>query len=145
MNVLEMGEGVIKNHAPLIQRVSTIADSLFRGANIVLRDAADTSPLPPRARVVTLARGDEPQLLRNGPNHVTITYRDPNSESALSKVIAAMARPEDPLAADPESLSIFALGDRLAASDIPVLINGPTGTGKEVLARFIEGRLPPER
>ncbi|MCB2075563.1 MAG: sigma-54-dependent Fis family transcriptional regulator [Novosphingobium sp.] len=140
MNVLEMGEGVIKNHAPLIQRVSTIADSLFRGANIVLRDAADTSPLPPRARVVTLARGDEPQLLRNGPNHVTITYRDPNSESALSKVIAAMARPEDPLAADPESLSIFALGDRLAASDIPVLINGPTGTGKEVLARFIHAR-----
>jgi two-component system response regulator FlrC len=47
-----------------------------------------------------------------------------------------------PIAADTESLSVLALADRLAASDIPVLINGPTGTGKEVLSRFIHNRSP---
>jgi two-component system response regulator FlrC len=47
-----------------------------------------------------------------------------------------------PIAADPETLSILALADRLAASEIPVLINGPTGTGKEVLSRFIHARSP---
>ena len=46
------------------------------------------------------------------------------------------------IAADPESLSILALAERLAASDIPVLINGPTGTGKEVLSRFIHAASP---
>ncbi|VWX50509.1 Fis family transcriptional regulator [Novosphingobium sp. 9U] len=54
--------------------------------------------------------------------------------------LAAMADPGGPIAADPESLSVFALADRLAVSDIPVLINGPTGTGKEVLSRFIHAR-----
>ena len=42
-----------------------------------------------------------------------------------------------PVAADPESLALFTLADRIAASDITVLIGGPTGTGKEVLARAI--------
>lgn len=140
MNVLEINEAATKIHAPLVQRVTAIAESLFQGETVHLRDAADTAPVPPRARVITLTRGDKPHLRRESPTHVNVTYRDPLSESALSKLVAAMARPEDPLAADPESLSIFALADRLARSNIPVLINGPTGTGKEVLSRFIHAR-----
>ena len=50
--------------------------------------------------------------------------------------------PEGPLAADPESLSVLALAERRAMSEIPVLIGGPTGTGKEVLSRFIHDRSP---
>ena len=140
MNVLEINEAAAKLHAPLVQRVTAIADSLFQGETLYLRDASDTDPVPARSRVITLARGDEPCVRRESASHVRVTYRDPSSEMALSKLVAAMARPEDPLAADPESLSIFALADRLAGSNIPVLINGPTGTGKEVLSRFIHSR-----
>jgi two-component system, response regulator FlrC len=42
-----------------------------------------------------------------------------------------------PTAADPNTLALFALAERVAQSDITVLVNGPTGTGKEVLARHI--------
>ncbi|WP_326525391.1 sigma-54 interaction domain-containing protein [Sphingomonas sp.] len=55
---------------------------------------------------------------------------------------AAMLRPGAPVAADPESLALFTLAERIAASDITVLINGPTGTGKEVLAKAIHNGSP---
>lgn len=46
-------------------------------------------------------------------------------------------RPHEAVAADPESLALQALARRVAGADITVLVNGPTGTGKEVLARTI--------
>jgi two-component system response regulator FlrC len=55
-------------------------------------------------------------------------------------VRTAIGGQEMPTAADPETLALFALADRVAQADITVLINGPTGTGKEVLARYIHAR-----
>lgn len=38
---------------------------------------------------------------------------------------------------DPESAKIFALACRVAVANIPVLVTGPTGSGKEILAKVI--------
>lgn len=38
---------------------------------------------------------------------------------------------------DPSSAQIFSLAVKVAASSIPVLITGPTGSGKEILARVV--------
>lgn len=142
MAALEINDETARLHGPLLQRAGAIAASLFDVAAIDFRDTADRSPLRPRTRCVRLSRGPVPALSREGAALTSMTYTDPVGETALAMLLAAMAGPEDPIAADPESLSVFALAERLAASDIPVLINGPTGTGKEVLSRFIHTRSP---
>ena len=42
--------------------------------------------------------------------------------------------------ADPNSCQLMALASRVAVTDVTVFINGPTGTGKEVLAKFIHNQ-----
>ena len=42
--------------------------------------------------------------------------------------------------ADPTSRQLMALANRVAVTDVTVFINGPTGTGKEVLAKFIHNQ-----
>ncbi len=138
---LEFADAVAKRHAPLIQRAAAIAEAV-PGSEMLLREAEDRTPLPPRARVVTLMRGSATGMRRESAGSLTVAYRDPASDGSLAALLACMARPGTPVAADPESLSVLALADRLAASEIPVLINGPTGTGKEVLSRYIHERSP---
>lgn len=41
------------------------------------------------------------------------------------------------IAADPATAQLMAMAARVALTDVTVLVNGPTGTGKEVLARYI--------
>lgn len=142
MAALGLTNETARLHGPLLQRAGAIAHSLFDVAAIDFRDFADRTALRPRTRCVRLARGAQATLSREGAGMTSMTYADPVGETALAMLLAAMAGPEDPIAADPESLSVFALAERLAASDIPVLINGPTGTGKEVLSRFIHARSP---
>ncbi len=93
----------------------------------------------PPAASRTLILGDQGcQAIAFGDgNPARLSY--PAEESAVGTGFAtAMLRgPHEPVAADPESLALLALAERVAASDITVLINGPTGTGKEVLAKAI--------
>jgi two-component system, response regulator FlrC len=142
MNGMEFTDAVARQHAPLVQRAAAIAAAQALGASTQLRDAEDRTPQGGQAQQVTLERGSIPEIVREGAARFRLRYDEAGSETALAALLACAARPGMPIAADAESLSVLALADRLAASDIPVLINGPTGTGKEVLSRFIHNRSP---
>lgn len=105
----------------------------------------------PHDRFIVI-EGEEPQvpartlIVGDGPLAV-VPFRDglparlsfTSADAALGNGFASalLAAEGAPIAADPESLALNALAERVAAADITVLVNGPTGTGKEVLARAI--------
>jgi len=142
MSGLAASEAVARGHAPLVHRAAAILGSASGHSGATLRGKGEAVP-PGPGPCVLLERGSANRLRREERRgHFALTYRDPSAEAPLAALLAALTPAGMPIAADPETLSILALADRLAASEIPVLINGPTGTGKEVLSRFIHARSP---
>lgn len=141
MDGVEFSSAARKAHAGLVIRAASIAQAHPALGSVAINDAAERITAS-AAHTVALERGSESNLRREGAARFHLTYADAASEAALAALLAACAKPGAPIAADPESLSVIALAERLAASDIPVLINGPTGTGKEVLSRFIHSASP---
>jgi two-component system response regulator FlrC len=150
MDHIEFANGVMARHTPLVQRGSAIIATLGQTYRLALGDA-QSQPEDTTATTILLAKGLNSALTRlpttrTKGQRFALTYADPAQESAIAAMVACAAARADgnsaPIAADPESLSVLALAERLAHSDIPVLINGPTGTGKEVLSRFIHDHSP---
>lgn len=55
----------------------------------------------------------------------------------VSRYLPLKRNVDAPVVADDKSLALLALAQRVAASDASVMIMGPSGSGKEVLARYI--------
>lgn len=68
------------------------------------------------------------------------------SEKLISKINQfcplKKAEKTEPVASDPASKALLAMAKRVAAHDATVLISGASGTGKEILARFIHDHSP---
>ncbi|WP_234027208.1 sigma-54-dependent Fis family transcriptional regulator [Erythrobacter sp. KY5] len=99
--------------------------------------AASKAPRPAGAVAVDLVHAPVAALCRNQAGRVTLAYNPAHSAAAQPALLASAAPPGLPIAGDTESLALLTLAERIAKSAIPVLLEGPTGTGKEVMARFV--------
>lgn len=86
---------------------------------------------------INLTNSETPALTRAGGSRLTLSYSQHSLASARAALLAASGDGGWPVAGDTESLALLTLAERIAASTIPVLLEGPTGTGKEVMARFV--------
>ena len=133
---------ILRQHYALVSTLRTqgfaigsFEDGKLRNADLYLVAEGETPPAAARTVVI----GTEGRYIvpsRDG-QPARIAFSGADAAVGAGFVRALLAEPEMPTAADPESLALHTLADRVAAADITVLINGPTGTGKEVLARSI--------
>lgn len=84
------------------------------------------------------------EAMREGANdYVTKPFSPDSLIKTLRPYLFRDNRPsQQPVAADPKSQQLLALAKRVAKTDATVLITGPSGTGKEVLARFVHQSSP---
>lgn len=128
-------------HAAVIDPVLPLLSQSWQRERLVLGESGNFPPQAGRRHAdmvaIDLVHSCEPSLTRIGQARITIAYDARMSQPARAALIASAAHGGWPIAADTESLALLTLAERIAASEIPVLLEGPTGTGKEVLARFV--------
>lgn len=127
-----------RQHGAVASRLTGIATSLYFDRPVQLVDADDPKGSH-SGRTVVLERAENNAIELAGKGG-TIRYADPSGETTTAALVALLCANGGPVAADPVSLAVISLADRLAQTDIPVLIHGPTGTGKEVLSKFMHQR-----
>lgn len=128
-------------HDILINMTVPLMGGSWQRDRIVLGDAMPPAPAAGVARggkiAIALTHAETPALALAGTGRIALAYDPAMLAEARAALIAASAQGGWPVAGDPQSLALLTLAERIAASDIPVLLEGPTGTGKEVLARFV--------
>ena len=134
------------SHASLVEPTLPLLAHSWQRQRIILGSDGNFAPVtggPVADRLAInllqsrAARGEAPQLTATGSARLTLRYDPRSPASAQAALIASAAHGGWPIARDNESLALLTLSERIAQSEIPVLLEGPTGSGKEVFARFV--------
>ncbi len=98
-------------------------------------------------RIVVLGEAGKGFSLKCEFNGSTLHVRPADNNWRFTAELVARFIDEDQSAAagDPSTFNLLRLARRVAASDVTVMLVGPTGTGKEVLSRFLHKASPRNR
>lgn len=143
-------------HAALLDPVLPLLATVWQRARLSIGEYGKFAHPPgcsPQDRLeIDLRHTDRASLTLLGEARVALAYNPATLEVARAALTAiasfgGTARRNSggggwPIARDEKSLALLTLAERIAGAEIPVLLEGPTGTGKEVLAHFVHRRSP---
>jgi transcriptional regulator with GAF, ATPase, and Fis domain len=112
----------------------------FDGRAVLVRDEASSNgTFVDGARITGTRAADPGAVITIGSTRIVVvaSSRDSVRPETHGPVVGTVASGSDVVAVDPAMVSLLALVRRLAASDLPVLVQGETGSGKEVVARLL--------
>ncbi len=141
-------EALVKLQQNVVQIV--VSDIQMPGINglSLLRTIKSQTPQLPVLLMTAFANiKDAVQAIREG---ATDYLAKPFSPEVLLNLVSRYA-PQDtekrvrPIVADKASLDLLKLAEKVASSDANVMVLGPSGSGKEVLARYIHDRSSREK
>ena len=101
-----------REHGAIASRLTGIATSLFFDRPVQLVDAGDPKSSH-HGRTIVLERAEANGLELAGKGG-TIRYNDSTSEATIAALVALLCANGGPVAADPVSLAVISLADRLA-------------------------------
>jgi PAS domain S-box-containing protein len=127
-------------HSDLCERACPIRESLETGNEVIDRSARI---LTQRARSIPISVSSAVLKAEDGTLLGAVeTFRDLSTLEQLRREISSQYTFEDIIGKSDAFRKIFALLPDIAASESTVLIEGPSGSGKELLARAIHNLSP---
>ena len=131
----------VSQHAALLDVTLPLLAHSWQRDRLVLgaegRFAVPAAGRPAGAVELALFAAERCGLVVQARGRMALSYDARELPLARAAFLACAAQGGWPIAGDERSLALLTLAERIAASEIPVLLEGPTGTGKEVLARFV--------
>ncbi len=128
-------------HSALLDQSLPLLAHSWQKSRLRISDRENAKSLPKGRKLgiidLILIQADETSLRCTGDARFELSYNNRSLASARAAVLAISAHGGMPIAGDEQSLALLTLAERIAQSEIPVLLEGPTGTGKEVFARFV--------
>ena len=131
----------LRNADLLVLHVQTSIDAIVQ---LQSRIATLNLNLPIVARVDREKFELGMEIVKQGITNVIPTdHQDVETWTSIAKQMVTVPKPQPTfIFADPLSRKLLALVERVAAADVSVLLTGPTGAGKEVLARVLHESSP---
>ncbi len=133
----------IIDHEPVGLVVSDLQMEPMDGATLLgkIREQHPTLPAVLMTAYGTIENAVD--VMRNGAaDYLVKPFEAEELQAIVDKYIKAPAEEKRPVAADASTVKLLNVAERVAATEVTVTINGPSGCGKEVFARYIHDCSP---